>query len=511
MKVMWNRSNKKPLRWEWILAIASAVILTSFYMYTDIADTTAQGIKFWNCFFGDGINEFYNRPYLDGVEDSVLWKAGGGAYDFILYAIFAVYDFPLWVWEKLSGVGFSAHYITRWYAQGIVWVFSGVSAYLLYKIALICEMDEDEARWASLLFITSPLFFFTEVVIGGYDIISVAFSLLGIYGYMKKNNRVFVWAFALAVTAKLFALWIFIPLLLLREKKIWKIFVGGIESISLVMIPRIFFAVQKHYRALSVVAEEIIVQNNVESEVPAEAEATVSELFSNASSIIGEAIFPAGTRAAEYTILTMDNLPLLFVGMIIIWVWCYISKKELNNRQVITLCAVSMGVFTLTVKLHPHWMILLVPYIVLLILFKPNRMRENLIIECVFSCGYILNKAYGYFWTCNMNLIDNMFRPQHHFSFSSEDADASSYGLSHYLYILFQKVGIADYNIMRLGSGMVVAGVALFVIMNYYWNKEGSITADLDYAQRRKWLTVRFILSCLVGMLPMVGLMQYLF
>lgn len=270
-----NAYASRPLKWEWILIIATAIILASFYIYNDIAEATAQGIKFWNCLFGDGINEFYNRAYLDGVEGTICWKAGGGTYDFVLYALFAIYDFPLWVLEKLSHTGYAAFYLGRWYAKGIVWVYSGISAYLLYKIALLCDLDENEARWAPLLFITSPLFFYAEVVISGFDIISVAFSLLGIYGYLKKNNKLFIGGFAVAATAKLFALWLFIPLLLLREKKIWKILAEGAGGISLVMIPRIFFAVQKHFRALAVstVASATTMQINTENVAIVEAEA----------------------------------------------------------------------------------------------------------------------------------------------------------------------------------------------------------------------------------------------
>lgn len=47
--------------------------------------------------------------------------------------------------------------------------------------------------------------------------------LLGIYYYLKSDNTKFILFFSIAITFKYFALLIFIPLLLLREKKIEKV------------------------------------------------------------------------------------------------------------------------------------------------------------------------------------------------------------------------------------------------------------------------------------------------
>ncbi|TCL59382.1 hypothetical protein EDD76_104119 [Kineothrix alysoides] len=477
------KGSKNVHKAEWIFVIVVGFFLSTFYLYGDIAHTSGCGIKVWDCLFKGKLSMFYSISYT-GLPGTFLEETGGGDYDFAMYVIFALYNFPLWIWEKLSGYSFLEFYVTRLYIKGIVWIFSALSAYLIYKIALECELKKEEAKWASFLFFSSAIFFIAVVVISGYDIISVAFTLLGIYGYLKRNNKCFVLSFAMAVALKMFALWIFIPFVLLREKKVWKIFLYGLAVISVLAIPKIYFA---------------------------SGEKTIG-IIAQADWIVNGALFPSNASGtAELTYISMEHLPLMFVGMIAIWLICYFNKKELKNREVIYLCAVVMAIFVLTVKVHPQWGILLLPYIILIIMFHPHRMRENLVLEGVFSVGFILNKAIGYYWTCNLNLVGNMLAPRHKFSFVDDNLSANDYGLSHYISILSEKVGIWESNIMKGFGAAVVVGLIYFLVLNYPRREESGEVVPHDYAKRRKWLTARFAISCLVGILPMIGVIQYLF
>ena len=477
------KESKNVHKAEWILVIAVGLFLSTFYLYGDIAHTTGCGIKVWDCLFEGKLSMFYSVSYT-GLPGTFLEETGGGDYDFAMYVIFALYNFPLWIWEKLSGYSFLEFYATRLYSKGIVWIFSAISAYLIYKLALECELKKEEAKWASFLFYSSAIFFMAVVVVSGYDIISVAFTLLGVYGYMKRNNKCFILSFAMAVALKMFALWIFIPLVLLREKKVWKVLLYGLAVISVLAIPKIYFAGGE--RAIGVIAQ--------------------------ADWIVNGALFPCmESGTADLTYLSMEHLPLMFVGMFSVWLFSYFNKKEWKNREVIYLCAVVMAIFVLTVKVHPQWGILLLPYIVLIIIFHPQRMRENLILEGVFSVGFVLNKAIGYYWTCNLNLIGNMMAPRHRFSFADDNLCANDYGLSYYISKLSEKVGIWESNIMKVFGAAVVVGLIYFLILNYPGRKESGEAVLHNYAQRRKWLLARFAVSCLVGMLPTLGVIQYLF
>ena len=511
-KDTWLKSNKTH-KMEWILVVLAGMILGGFYLYTDIADTSACGVKLWNALFEGRFPLYYYETYV-GPKDSVIELSMGGSYDFALYFIFALYNFPLWIWEKITGFSFLQFIVTREYIKGIVWIFAGISFYLLYKIARLCDVEEEEARWCPFLFMTSSVFFYTEVIMSGYDIISVAFTLLGIYAFMKKNNKGFVLSFAIAIALKMFAIWIFIPLILIKEKRVWRILLYGIESISIIVIPKIYFSLASHQYMIRRAVDEAF-QAGGQEQADAVA-ATIGEtagyasngIIAQAENIINDAIFPEG-RFLEYTFLSVNALPLVFVGMFAVWLWCYLNKRKLDNREIIYLCTVVMSIFILTVKMHPQWGIILVPYLVLTIMFHPERMKDNLLLEAVFSVSYALNKAITYYWTCGLNMIEQMTMPQHRFSYGASEIPSSQYGLYYYVNWLSGKIGISVVNIGYIFKAAAVAGLAMFLIRNFP-GREQDTCEELDYRARRKWVYTRFGVSCMVGMLPMVGLIVYL-
>lgn len=504
----------RPHRIEWILVVLAGMILGSFYLYTDIADTSACGVKMWNALTQGRFPMFYYEGY-NGAEGSILEFTIGGSYDFALYFVFALYDFPLWVWEKITGFSFMQFIWTREYIKGIIWIFSGFSAYMVYKIARVCDMDEEEAKWSAFLFMSSAIFFYTEVITSGYDILSVAFTLFGIYCYMKKNNKGFVLSFAVAIAMKMFAIWIFIPLVLLKEKRIWRIFIYGIESVSVIAIPKIYFAIASHRYMINRQLNEAV-QSGGQAYADSIAD-TLNEttgyvtngIIAQAEGIINDAIFPEG-RFLEYTYISMNALPLVFVGMFVLWLFCYLYKKEMNNRNIIYVCAVAMSIFILTVKIHPYWAIILVPYLVLLIMFHPLRMKDNLILEGVFAIGYVLNKAITYYWTCGLNMIEQLTMPQHKFSYGSSEILPTEYGFYYYICRISERIGISVTNIGYIFKAASVAGLIMLLFWNYPERKQDGQVTEVNYQERRKWLFGRFVISCMVGMLPMLGLVVYL-
>lgn len=507
-------NHNKPHKIEWILIVLAGMILGSFYLYSDIADTSACGIKFWNALFGGRLPIYYYETYV-GIKDSVLEISMGGSYDFAVYLVFAVYNFPLWVWEKITGCSFLEFVITKEYIKGIIWIFAGISGYLLYQIAQLCEVEKEEAKWCPLIFMSSSVFFYTEVITSGYDILSAAFTLLGIYYFMKKNDKGFVLSFAVAIAMKMFAIWIFIPLVLIKEKRIWRILVYGIESISVIAIPKIYFALASHRYMIKRAVDEAFQSGGEEKAAAVAAELSettgyaTNGIIAHAESIINDAVFPEG-RFLEYTFISANALPLIFVGMFILWIWCYLNKKELNNRKIIYLCAVAMSIFILTVKMHPYWVIVLMPYLALIIVFHPERMKDNLLLEGIFSIGYVINKAITYYWTCDLNMIEQLLAPQHKFSYGSSEIPPAEYGLYYYMCRLGEKIGISVTNIGYIFKAAAVAGLIMFLFYNYPGRNQGTQGAEISFKERRMWLFGRFVISCAVGMLPMLGLVIYL-
>lgn len=496
---------KRPTKKEWVILIVSIVLFSCCYLYTDLPFSSTAGIRLLNCIAEGNLPDFYWSHY-PGVENSVLAGGNaGGAYDIVIYVIFALYDLPLWIWEKITGLSYILFYPFRVYIKGIVWLFSGVSAYFVYKIALQCKVKKENAIWASIIFLSSGIFFATEVTIGGYDIISVAFTLLGIYGYLKKNDKCFLISFAVAIATKLFAFWLFIPLLLLREKKIWKLVVKALLSISLIVVPKIYFTIASKSRRIEQM-QQAAEQSGGSTEI-GEVSAAVNDVIAH-SDIVNDALFPTD-YTAQYTFLSIKNLPLVFVGMFVIWICCYLIKRELEEREVIYLCALVMSIFLVTVKIHPYWGILLVPYLALVLVMNPKQIKENILLETLMSVGFVLNKAILYPWGFGMGQIERMVGPNYVFSYDRETTNIGKYGFERLIFVLSEKIGISEQNIAHMFSALFVAAVVLFL----YYNLPSRIEESEQYISEtegfRKAMGLRFLFSLFVAIMPMIGLLMY--
>lgn len=500
-------NKKKPMKKEWVILFTSIILFSCFYYYTDLPFSSSAGIRLLNCIAEGNLPMFYQSWY-PAVENSALeGGSAGGSYDIMIYVIFALYNFPLWLWEKITGLSFILFYPFRVYTKGIVWLFSGLSAYLIYKIALQCKVKEENAIWAPIIFLSSGIFFATEVTIGGYDIISVAFTLLGVYGYLKKNDKFFLAAFAVAIATKLFAFWIFVPLLLVREKKIWKLMVKGLTSISLIVVPKIYFTVASKNRMLAQAQQAIIESaGSVEAE-EIKVTAAVNDVIAH-SDIINDALFPTD-YTAQYTFFSIKNLPLVFVGMFMVWICCYLIKRELKDIEVIYLCAVVMSIFIVTVKIHPYWGILLVPYLALLLVMNSTKIKENIFLELLISIGFVMNKAILYPWGFGMAQIERMVGPQYVFSYDRENTNIARFGVEGLVYELSQMIGISETNIAHVFSALFVGSVVIFLLLN----RPDKIEEDSVYIGEtegfRLSMWTRFFFSLFVAVMPIIGLLMY--
>lgn len=502
-----NRDMKIPLKAEWIILIASILLFSCCYLYSDLPFSSAAGLRVWNCIKEGKLSMFYWSWY-PGVENSALPDgSAGGEYDFLIYAIFALYNFPLWIWEKITDLSFISFFPTRIYIKGIIWLFSGLSAFFIYKIAVQCGTKRENAIWAPIIFLSSGIFFATEVTIGGYDIISVAFSLLGIYGFLKKNDKCFLISFAIAIATKLFAFWLFVPLLLLREKKILKLIWKTLFSLSAIIVPKLYFAFASQSRIIHEMQISAAENGNAGSVIE-DAPMVVNDMIAH-SNVINDALFPTD-YTANYTFLSLSNLPLVFVGMFAIWICCYLIKRELTGIETVYLCTLVMSLFTATVKIHPYWGILLVPYLSLMVVMNPKYIKENILLEMLTSIGYVINKAILYPWCFSMAQIERMVGPNYVFDYDRESTNTARYGIEGLVFKLSEKIGISENNIAHMFSALFVVSIVLFLYLNWPGRIEDTKGNIGEKDGFRNSMVLRFLFTLFVAVMPMIGLLMYI-
>ena len=185
---------------------------------------------------------YLNGHLLDFYEFNKLYLEYNHYLPFI-YAIFAVWNIPLFalgLTSSANGSNFAFESLifpssaieVIWWKLLLVLFFFG-SVYLLSVISKKIKLSLiDKNISVNTLFATSPLAVFSVFLLGGYDIISVFFTLLGILFYINRNTLRFSIFFSIAISLKFFAAIIFLPLLLLVEKKLFKLIGWGLLASS---------------------------------------------------------------------------------------------------------------------------------------------------------------------------------------------------------------------------------------------------------------------------------------
>ena len=219
---------EKPLHiWDYIIFFVLAGFCFLTFQQGDLIHTGSSSIAYLNGHFLDFYD--YNVEYM-----------GGNAYMPSSYLLFAIWNIPLKLFGMLPVPSIDIPYVALMWYKALPSLFYVLSAFLVYKVAVEFGFGTKKAKICAFIFLGTPIGFFGQFIFGQYDIFTVFFMLLGIYYYFKdfrqpklKNTLLFILFFGISFTFKYFSLLLFIPLLLLREKNIWKI----IRNLILVAVP----------------------------------------------------------------------------------------------------------------------------------------------------------------------------------------------------------------------------------------------------------------------------------
>lgn len=105
-------------------------------------------------------------------------------------------------------------------------------AVLVASSTNILSSKKSDGSSAKLLFFTSPIIIFIVFIFSQYDIFGLFFVLLGLNYFLKKNIKLFLLFFSIAISFKYFAIIFFVPLIILIEKKLSKLLVYLLLALS---------------------------------------------------------------------------------------------------------------------------------------------------------------------------------------------------------------------------------------------------------------------------------------
>lgn len=318
----------------WIAYFLTIFFCFFFFSHTDPIYTIGESLSYLNGhgkdFYDFNSQKIGDTPYLPTIYGIIaLWNA--------LLMSFTSFDpnkLQSWLLNtpgnKLGGHNYFI--VITWYKCLLV-LFSALTFFILRRIADL--LPKNNLR-IEILFITSPFVIFSVLIFSGYDIFSVFFTLLGVYFYLQKRILFFSIAFSIAITCKFFALAIFIPLLLLAEKNLYKIIFYSFMASVFCLIYYIFY------------------MDNL-------------SFLRNILMVVDNKINKAPLNASKIT---------LFSSYILLCFYSFFKKNMSSNEWIKKAIFISYSSYVfllLSVKWHPNWILIIIPFLLLTSSYIKNK------------------------------------------------------------------------------------------------------------------------------------------
>lgn len=124
---------------EFIILGAIGIFIFSSHAYQDFCETMRHGLTVWNALFDGKLIDFY--AYCGGNNGGIYCGSDmigtymDARYDFTIYVIFAIWNFPLWLIEHFGGGNIQNSFIAMLYAKSMLLAAVAVTGRLIIMIS----------------------------------------------------------------------------------------------------------------------------------------------------------------------------------------------------------------------------------------------------------------------------------------------------------------------------------------------------------------------------------------
>lgn len=442
----------------WAAAICMMLLLLFSHTYNDILVTAKHGMNFWKILSDGQILHFFEVNYVASGND-IYNVVQGCAYNILLYVIFAVWNIPLAILSAFTNVDVMNNIFCIAYIKLLTVAAMIYSAVILRRILGLLHVEKDQQNLYSFLYLTSALMITVVFVISQYDLVSVVFQLLGVQAFLEKKDKKFVFFFGIAFCLKYFSVVLFLPLLLLRKKRIgsWIAYLGGmLVPMAVTSMPFV-----RSYDRFS-------------------------------AELTGDFL----TKLFEYD---GKGYSLFVIFYCFLLVWCFLQNDpDKLPKNVIWAGFVSYGLFFGLMSVYLYWSILFAPFMVLMISQMPRYLYLNLLLETLGYGGLVLGHASQY---SNFFFGDTMKSMVMSRIVSEEVLNYKGSLIFHIVCQLSEKAWI-----FTACNSVFVAAVAAMAFLGYperhaAEDHTGSLTQECY-----EMIVFRFLVTCGICMLPVMSL-----
>lgn len=366
------------LFWSTLFFIMSILLLC--FLYSDILITTKHSANLLQAIFSGHPLDFYKLNY-GLVVDRFLPVATAASYEIPIFIVFAIWDIPIWIAQNLFHIQITYSLICLIWIKLMLVMFLCFCAWVVNKLCIELGINKSNIKWVIFTFVSSPLLLIPLFIMGQYDIIAILFILLGILMYLRGNLKWFVIWFAIAITLKMFAIFVFIPLILLNNKKILNI----IKYLFIGLLPLVITKAASIFMPM------------------------YSESTSSFSGYMMTKLFSIGIA------VNFGGASLFCMALIGISIFCYMKKikdKQELGRFVMYIPLAVFASFFMFVEFYPYWIILITPFIAIVLFQNMKNFKINIILDIISSTSIILMTMMVYFWCYGPLVIERMLLPR---------------------------------------------------------------------------------------------------
>lgn len=223
---------------EWLLAIATGAFVFFTSSTWDLQSLTQWSVNFWHVLFGEGgLRNFYE--YTAENVWTVHHKHMGSELMSVLP--WSVWNFPLFLIEKFTGhkIVDSAWMLT--YSKFFLVIISVITMIYAKKLTVLITGDKNKGIWAAFLSASSIYLYISVCYSGQNEIFMICGSVIAVHCLFKKKFKWFIFWSALTIAIKPFFVLAYLAILLLLEKKIYKIFIKLVIGLSGMIVQKLFF------------------------------------------------------------------------------------------------------------------------------------------------------------------------------------------------------------------------------------------------------------------------------
>ncbi len=360
-----TKTKMQPARLHWILFFSLCAVCLALFAHPDVIETANHGYLFWDSLFGGRFLHFYNNII---AHENSLYYINSAHYNIAVYLIFALAELPVYLFNLIFGTAVSeplVYFIGKLVSAG----FFVACIPVVMLIAQELGLDKVTSRWAGLFFALWPPAFFSSIIMGQYDSLCLFFLLVSVLCWLRGKMLYFALWMGAGAACKFFPLMVFIPLLLLREKRFLQILKYAAISLWLLVPTTLLFWGR---------TGDIGAFNSI----------MISRLFGG---------------------VLMGGWP-LYLFPITLLILCFVAylwspPKDALGKTGIWICLTVFASLFLFADWHPQWMILIAPFLVLTTFLEKQR-RPWFLLDIVFAAGFFLFCAVTHPNQLEANLLD---------------------------------------------------------------------------------------------------------